>query len=501
MVRFAPIAVPRDTGKPSAGEPIPIPAPSRGMNTLANYLSLPPDQARYLENLIPTSGRCSIRPGFSAESAITGTTAAYSLMEYKGASGTTLLASASDGKIYSSGTNPATELASGYSTAFWSYTNLNGYLIAVNGADTPWRYNGATVSATGFTGVTLTTLRTVKKVHNRLWFTANASGDVWYGAPNAVAGPLTAFQLSQEASGGKCMGVYEWKSYTVFVMSTGEVVMYAGDPATDFSFYGSYKAPLPVAYDAALEIGGDVILMTVSGPVTLELVAAGLAFDVDSLQGWGWIWPSWAADAISYGVNNGWNAIYHKGMAYFNVPTSATESKQYVNNLSVPGGAWTIYTGFDAGQFAQTADGLFFSDKGNGRTCEHTGTQDDGSDITAYARQGFTYPSNGQTNLQYTLMRINYVTNGIATSSVHIDTDFQSKEFSVNAVTISSEAGSGAWDAAWDTAWGVDAVTQLRWQKVNGFGRAVAPAIKLTCNASTFDWFSTDVMSAPAGVL
>jgi hypothetical protein len=501
MARLIKRAQPRDTGKPATGVPLPIPAPSRGMNTLDNYLALPPDQARHLENWLPTTGRCTVRPGYSASATINGAAGAGSLLEYRGEAGTTLLVADDMGEILNGSVDPATELASGYSTAPWSYDNLGGYLIAVNGADTPWRYNGSTIAATGITGVTLTTLRTVKKVRTRLWFTANASAKVWYLGPSFIAGALTEFDLGQIAGGGKCMGVFPWKDYTVFVMSTGEVLIYAGDPATDFSKYGSYKAPPLVAYDAAVEIGGDLVLMTVAGPITLELIAAGLAFDVDSLQGWGKISPSWTADCTTYGANTGWNAAYHNGMAYFNVPTSATEAKQYVNNLNVPGGAWTVYTGFNAGQFAQTAEGLFFSDKANGRVCKHAGALDDGESVIAIARQGFTYPTQGRTNLQYTLARINYATNGIAHATTHVDVDFQNIEFSSAEVPLSLEGGSGPWDQPFDYPWGTDPTTQLRWQKVKGHGKAVAPAVKVRSDASVFDWFSTEVISAPAGMI
>lgn len=492
----------RMTGKPPAGEPIPIPAPSRGMNTLDNYLSLPPDQARELENWFPTTGRCTFRPGYTTSSTLTGATGAGSLLAYDGAAGTTLIAAGNDGKLWNATAATGVELATGYGvTNPWSHDQMNGYLIAVNGADTPWRFNGSTVGATGLSGPTLATLRTVKVVRTRMWFTVNDSADVWYGDPRAVAGALTQFQLSQIAHGGYCMGVYPWRDYTVFVMSTGEVIIYAGDPGADFAIYGSYMAPLPVGYDAAVKIGGDLVLMTAAGPITLELVAAGLAFDVDSLKGWGKIYPSWKADFDAYGANLGWNACYHNGVAYFNVPTGANTAKQYVCNLNVPGGAWTTYSGLPAGQFATTPDGMFFTDKASGRVCIHAGGLDDGVDIVATARQGFAYPTQGKSALQFTLARLNYSATGNATAQLQIDTEFRSYDITAPVVSLSQEGGGGAWDTDWDGDWGYPSEAQMRWRKVKGSGRAVAPVVRVRSGADSFDWFATDLIATPGGML
>lgn len=502
MVRFLAPGPQRTTGKPPAGEPMTIPAPSRGMNTLVNYASLPADQARELINWFPSEGKCSARDGYIESCVVEAATGMKSLMEYKGIAGTQLIGAGDDGSIYECTGATGVELDDGYTNDYWSYENSNLYLIAVNGEDTPFIYNGTVISATSIAGISdITTLRTVKLVGGRLWFTVVNSATVYYLDPDAIAGALTGFDLSTIANGGYCMGVYPWRDSTVFVMSTGEVLIYAGDPATTFAKQGSYMAPRPVAYDAALKIGGDLVLMTVAGPITLELVAAGLAFDVDSLQGWGWISPSWAADCKLYEGNDGWNAIYYNGVAIFNIPTDTGTAKQYVNNLNVPGGAWTVYDGINAGQFAQTASGIFFSDKASGRTCQHSGDDDDGEYITMTSRQGFTYPTGGKTSLQYTLARLNYDTNSIAYATLAIDVDHRSTDFQALETELSLEAGSGDWGEDWGGSWGTDPVPQLRWYKVNGFGRAVAPAVRVRTNAVKFDWFATDVIAIPGGML
>lgn len=482
------------------GTPIPIPAPSGGMNTRANYLELPANKARWLKNFIPTTGRCVVRPGYSSYADIEDTTGGLSLMEYRGETGTTLLAAASDGDIYSVSSGSVSSKGSGYSQHPWSWENLNGYLIAVNGADTGWSYNGSTLAALTFTGVTLSTLRTVKECGNRLWFTVNNSASPWYGPVAGVSGALTKFDLKQIAKGGKCLGVYPWQSSTVFIMSTGEVLVYSGDPSTDFTRQGAYWMPPPVGYDPAVKVGNELIIMTSAGPIPMQYIVSGLAFDADSLQSWSEIQPSWTADFADYGANVGWSATYHGGMVYFNIPTSSTTAKQWVNNLNIPGGAWTFYGEMNAGEFARTSEGLFFIDKSAGRVCKHTGATDISDPVIAEARPGYILPSQGRSAFEYTLARVNYDADGIAYSQIVVDVDFRETDFPLNYTQLSVEGGGGAWDDPWDSAWGEEARAQLRWQKIHGVGRAVAPCIRIKNYADSFQWFATDVLGAQAGV-
>jgi hypothetical protein len=136
----------------------------------------------------------------------------------------------------------------------------------------------------------------------------------------------------------------------------------------------------------------------------------------------------------------------------------------------------------------------------SGRLCQHTGTSDNEDQITAIARQGFTHLAEGKFNLQFTLSRLNYNATGVLTCAMQIDVDFQEYEITAQDVTLSSEGGGGAWDNAWDTEWGFEAKVQLRWQKIKGFGKAVAPVVKLKSTTGG-DWFATDLMYALGGSL
>ena len=236
-------AAPRDYGPGPEGRSIPVLAPSLGMNTRDGVASLNPLEARSIRNMIAENGRLQIRLGKTEHQTITGADSIGSMFTHEGVSADVLLAAA-DGEIWDVTGTPSALTSNTYSLNTWSIEQFNDTTIGVNGTDTPWAFDGSAVGATGLSGsgLTIANLRTVK-VGVRLWFTEEGSADVWYLAVNAVTGVLTKFQLSQETKGGYCVGVYEFGPYTVFVMSTGEIVTYQGDPGADFAIVKRHEAP------------------------------------------------------------------------------------------------------------------------------------------------------------------------------------------------------------------------------------------------------------------
>jgi hypothetical protein len=470
-----------------------------GMNTRDSVSSLDPREARIIENMIAESGKLIIRKGKAAHEVIPDATSIGSGFTHEGVTADVLLVAA-DGEIWDVTGTPDALTSATYSLNTWSIAQFNDTTIGVNGTDTPWAFDGSAVGASGLSGsgLTIANLRTVKVVGIRLWFTEEGSADVWYGDVNAVTGVLQKFPLSQETKGGFCVGVYGYRNYTVFVMSTGEITAYQGDPGSDFSQAGTYDAPKPVGYDPGLDVAGDLIIMTSSGPLPFEAIAAGVAFDSTALQSWGKIAPSWATDFITFGSLSGWNALYFQGLVIFNIPMSATTSKQWVYNTRTK--AWSYWTNLNASQFAELGGVLFFGDKGTNDVWMLSGGTDDGEPVEAIVRGGFAYPFQSRVNGQYSLARLNVNATGAVTAQLQVDVDYVSSGVSAPEVQISS-TGSGPWDGPWDEPWGEDGSAQLRWSKIKGFGRAVAPVVKFHSSADTLEFFATDIVAAPAGIL
>lgn len=482
------------------GEPIPFPAPALGMNTRDSVNALDPRDARLIRNMIPESGKLVIRRGKTAHQTISGATAVGAMWTHVGTAQNVLLAAA-NGKVFDV-TGAPSQLATGFSLNTWSIAQLNDTSVAVNGTDTPWAYTVAggfdATSGLSGAGLTIANLRTVHIAGVRMWFTEEGAAWAWYLDVGAVTGVLTKFNLQEETKGGYLTGIYEYGPYTIFLMSTGETLAYQGDPGLDFSLAKRYTAPAPVGYAPGVDVGGELVIMTSSAPLPFSAIAAGLGFDTTSLQSWGKIAPSWAEDFARFGALAGWNALFYKGLVIFNVPTSATTSKQWVFNTRVRG--WCEFTNLQASQFAELNGTLYFGDLGQGKVFTNTGGTDEGLAVVGLMRGAFTYPFGDKANGQYTLAQLIGKASGLVTAQIQVDTDFEEAGITAPEVPISS-AGSGPWDGPWDGPWGEDGRALLRWSKIKGYGRSVAPVVQFNSQADDLEFFATNILAAPAGVL
>ena len=115
-----------------SGISFPIPAPLLGLNTRDNYTQLQPTEARVLENWLPDEGSCRVRPGHTVHQEIEGVSSVDSLMVYRGASETLLIAGAG-GELYDVTATPSAITSSAeYTLNRWSYENLSGWLFGVD---------------------------------------------------------------------------------------------------------------------------------------------------------------------------------------------------------------------------------------------------------------------------------------------------------------------------------------------------------------------------------
>jgi hypothetical protein len=466
------------------------------MNTRDGVAALDPREARSIRNMIAENGRLVIRKGKVEHQVIPGADAVGSMFTHEGVTADVLLAAA-DGEIWDVTGAPDALTAAAYTLNTWSIAQFNDTTIGVNGTDTPWAFDGSMIAASGLSGagLTIANLRTVHVVGVRMWFTEEGSADVWYLPVNAITGVLTKFQLSQETKGGYCVGIYEFGPNTVFVMSTGEIATYQGDPGTDFSFVKRFQSPRPVGYDPAFDVSGDLVIMTSGGPLPFEAIAAGLAFDTTSLQSWGKIAPSWTEDFENFGDVLGWNALFFNGLVLLNVQMDTTTSKQWVFNTRTR--AWSYFDGLDGYAFAELGGELYFGNKSTGQVWVYRGGTDDDDVIVATVRHAFIYPFGRKVNGQFTLARLNVQASGLVTGQVQVDVDYNSAGISAPEFPLAT-LGSGLWDSPWDSAWGEDGSAILRWSSVKGFGRAVAPVVQFNSQADDLQYFATDVVVAPA---
>src|SRR5262249_10363947 len=154
----------------------------KGLNTRDGFTALEPDEAYALQNWLPQSGSCTVRPGYTGFATISGSKPVKTLASVPIGGAVSLLAASNGGLFHVISGSPSTLVAASTSASdYWSTAFQNGFLFGVNGGDTPFRYDGTTVTGTGFSGVTLTSLNTINAVNFRLWATVNNSGDAYYG--------------------------------------------------------------------------------------------------------------------------------------------------------------------------------------------------------------------------------------------------------------------------------------------------------------------------------
>ncbi len=487
------------------GKPFTLPAPYNGINLRENRSALPADQARELCNWFPDSGELRPRKGWVAHASGIGTGEVKTLAELQSKTAPKLVAIGSNGTVYNATNSGAASVinAAGYSDTRFQTANKDGWLFGVNGSETPWRYDGSTFGATGLSGagLTLTNLINVADVRFRLWFCEKDSADVWYGPLGGVTGTLTKFQLSQIASGGFCMAIGSWSrdsgdgpdDVVVFVMSTGEVIVYQGDPATSFSLIGKFEGQKPVGRQCLVKMGGELIVTTYGGFEPVSTLYTGTS-DLRVLEPAGRVSPGVVTDAHLYRNNPGWNSFFHDGVLYFVVPTSTgAASKQWVLNTRTP--AWTTFD-YPAAQFAQYDNDLYFASLDGGFVRKIDGATDNGTALTLDARSGFDYPGGPSRNLKYTAMRPNITGKGRIQGRLNIDPDFATRSLSAPAlVDILPAASSTPWGSPWGSPWGIKQKNPEKWFNVNGRGRSVAVAIRVVTSASEVVWDSTDILA------
>jgi hypothetical protein len=515
------------TGKAVA---VPVPAPTLGLNTREHFTDLQANEARELVNWLPGAGSCKLRAGYEPWcniapvdglmvdergyywadelGALMGVTAGGSGTGLGGSPILTLarylsgatrkMIAASGGSLYEVLGGTAISLATGYSRNLWSCHYFNQYLFGVNGVDTPWRYDGSVISATGWTGPSsLSQLRSVRVIGDRLWLTKLNSGDVYYGGSMLITGALTLFAASQIADGGHCLGVFPWRGNVAMAFSTGQVLLYQGDPATTFSLVASYYAPPLVDYDAAVEMGGELVLMTIGGPISMDVVAAGLAFNLEALGNWGKIAPSWKDDVINYHSNEGWFGKFINGVVYFNIPNGTNPPKQYVFNTRNQ--AWCTYEGLPIASMENIDELIYLGSNNSAVVYLHTGGLDNGAEITARGRPGFSYFSNPGNNKMISRVKPSIVANGSVLGQFAIDADFETQQFSGPIYDIGARTTGTNWGAPWGSPWATKSTNDIKWIGVAAKGRALSPICQIFSRAQSVEWFATDVLGRMMG--
>ena len=473
-----------------------VPAPVGGWNTRDALDAMPPTDAVILDNWWPTTGKVVIRSGYKQHSTGMGTGNVDTLAEYHSGATQKLIACA-NGNIYDATSSTAASLGSGFTVNNWQTANFNGRLFLVNGTDAPQDYDGSTLSATAWTGPTITNLIGVNVFKNRLFFWEKNSQDFWYATVNTITGALVKFPLSMVGQfGGNLIAMGTWTldggdgvdDYAVFVMSSGEVIVYQGtDPgdAMAWALVGVYRIGEPLSVRGVIKVGGDLLVMTTDDYVSLSTVLkTGQVGDASKLSG---AVRQASAQAGVYG----WQAIlYRKGnMLLFNVPTAQGNYDQHVINTitgaasrfkDIPARCWGI---FDGDLYFGGQDGKVYQ--------ADTGNDDNGVNIAADGGQAwvdFGAPS----KKRICAIRPTLEAESSVDFSMGVGVDFNPAN-QLGSYRVESSSGTSLWDVApWDVSlWYSGLVAYSKWHASKGLGYTVSPRIKVL-SKKPLSWIRTD---------
>lgn len=476
----------------------PFPAPTDGWNARDNITDMDPRDAIELINWFPAEDRVEMRNGYESHATGLGDQVE-TLFSYNGLVGDQLWAAAA-GSIFDVSNAGAVGAAglTGQTNARWQYTNFEtpggNFIVALNGEDTPIKFDGTSWTTTTITGSGLvaTDLIGVNPFKERLFFIEKESLNFWSLPVNSIAGAATKFTLGSIAKkGGVLTEMGTWTSdggsgiddYAVFMTSKGEAIVYQGtDPtdATKWALIGVFEIGSPIGRRAMIKIGGELIIITVDG---FQLISQALSNSRVSQRGG-------FSDKIRKAVrektslnkgNFGWESLLYSegGMGIFNIPIKENgETEQYVVNTNT--GAWARFTNQNANTWAVYNGELYFGSNLVVFKAD-TGRTDDGSDIVFDLETAFSYVGTRTRAKHFRMVQPIITSEGSAPGvalALNID-------FGRNAPlsTPSFSGGNGSpWDiSAWDVSpWGQDEDVLLDWQTVFGYGYAASLRLKIS---------------------
>lgn len=383
-------------------------------------------------------------------------------------------------------------------------TDAGTFLRGVNGADTPWVYDGAafgtTPALTFEAGETAEPrdLSYVWSFKSRLFFIRKDTMDAYYLPVNQIGGELSVLPLgSIFPLGGSLLFGASWSLGTssagglsaqcIFVTTEGEVAVYQGsnpDSIDDWSLVGVYRIGKPLGKQAFIRAGGDIIIATTIGLLPLS---SAVQLDYAALAGGAVSNPieeAWK-DAVQRRGPGDWQCITWPDEAMVMVAPPDTDGQNVlVANSST--GAWCRFTGFNPRCFATWRGGLYFgadggqvvqfgvtgSDQGDTYTGRYMGLYDDQG--TAAQRKIAMF---GRPSITSTVG----ITPGV---SVVFDWDVNFPA----APNAEPAQVDSVWDGAtWDQArWDSEnlSVSYEKWTSVGGSGARMAPVLQITSGSS-----------------
>lgn len=503
-------------GGPQVSSSAQVPAPVGGWNQLDSIAAMPATDALLLDNMFATTKECIVRKGFVSYA--TGmNNQVETLMKWGGPSAEKLLA-ANAGNVYDISSSGAVgaPLASGFTNDRFQHVNFGTpggqFIFACNGADTPWNFNGTTISTSpAITGIDPTTIKNVGIFKNRLFFVLNNSLTYAYLAVNSIGGAASTVDLSSLfALGGSLAAIGTWSrgglstqdDLIIFLTSMGEFAVFSGsDPAdaTSWNLENKARTGAPVGNRCMTKLGPDLYVVTLDGLVALSQI---LFLDrIDTSVSVSKKIGTAVNDAVAdFGSLFGWQAfLYPKGnVALVNAPSQeGAVISQFVVNTAT--GAWSRFIGLNANCWELYNENPYFGGTDGTVYQWDKGYTDNGAAISWESRSAFIHMGVDGQNKRWTLVRPIFRTPGAVSVMMALEVDYQ---LLIPTATASTPASNSEWDTAlWDLApWADPDSVILVWGGATGIGRVAAIHMKGT-TSTALSWVGTDMIFDEGGLI
>jgi len=527
--------------------PIQVQAPIGGWNTRDALDAMPPTDAVMLDNWIPGTGSVFARGGYADLAVDMATTLGgsfandpvHTLMTLSSGGTEKMLAAFSGGLArVDTGSPTSVKAAATYTVDRWQHTVFadsaapdTPKIIAVNGTDAPWTWDGTTHAAWGAsgTGLTLTDLVWVQSYKNRIYCGEAGSRNFWYGGLGAGAPTLTRFPLSgvRGVQGHILYMVPITRDtgsgaddFAAFVTSEGQVVIYAGTnpggTADEWELVGIYSIPRPIqSRRSYAPLFGDAIIATELDYILLrEAIQAGGG---RSLMVPSKLTGAMQAAALLYRDVPGWEIVIAEqaGLLLSNVPLEEdTQYHQHVINIQTRAPA--RFTGWNFHTFGKLNGRVYAG--GDGAVYQLFSGLSDDADATEAAIelraqtawQSFGAPGHKRVHAVRPIFRAD----GTLNYGAAVGMDYRTP-----APVVKASSGPPGAATVWGdtpgatTLWGDTAgVTTYwagtttssagntrQWRTLGGRGFAFALGLAMDVNDQRVEWLATDWRASPGG--
>jgi hypothetical protein len=513
-----------------------LPPPLKGWNARDPYEAMDPQDAISLDNFYPDYAGCVTRDGCQVYANTGVSDPVQTLAVWRQGASSSMVAAAG-GKLYDvSDASSASVVGSGpFTSNWWAWVNFNGYLFLANGEDGIQQWQGPTgpaVTAAGFTldtaaGFAPTYINAINGLavkHNRLFFWTGRDCGFWYGPLLGITGTLEYFSFSQSVPDGAALVAVETLTYdggtgiadyTIFVLSTGEMLSYSGtDPSNpdNWSLVGLYVIAAPVggaevsgasSYPTrtTLRYGGDVYVITSSDHAKLSQLI--IALRMGQMPPRSKVSQA-VVDAVALGRTlPGWQVIFwgYRRRLLFNIPQPDGSYVQHVYNPALD--AWSRYRGIPAICWVVWGDRLFFGTP-DGVVVEHgVGDTDQfvagpTNPITSVAQQAWNLFG---TPLEKRVAAVRPVVQSTGPAVFNFSLGFDYLPVSVT-FEVNQASTVTPWDTTlWDTSlWSDETTVAAQWNIGGGDGSAISLMVGGFGNRQ-LTWVRTDIRLEPGHAL